>query len=90
MNKFNLGIVVHTPAVVEKVPDSRIYECLKRHSMGDWGDVPLEDWRENDLSLHHNLRLFSVYGIEEGGEEKFWVITEADRSSTTVLMPEDY
>lgn len=60
---------------------------LARHASGDWGLVDEEDAKENRLSLKHNLRLMSVYDVRG---VKVWVITEADRSSTTILLPEDY
>ncbi len=59
-----------------------------RHAAGDWGDVDEHDRRENEQSLDHGFRLFSVYHAADG--TKFWIITEADRSATTVLLPEDY
>lgn len=62
--------------------------ALDRHANGDWGDVCPEDRAENELSLNHELRLLSVYADKR--REVFWIITEADRSVTTVLLPEDY
>jgi hypothetical protein len=62
--------------------------ALARHSSGDWGDVCEEDRKENDLSLKEGFRLLSVYTTSTG--TKLWIITEADRSVTTVLLPEDY
>ena len=61
---------------------------VQRHVRGDWGDVDREDWEANEASLREGLHLFSVYHDRNG--VKFWVITEADRSATTVLLPEDY
>jgi len=61
---------------------------LVRHIAGDWGDVDEHDRRENELSLIHGLRLLSAYTLSSG--TKIWVITEADRSATTVLLPEEY
>jgi hypothetical protein len=55
---------------------------------GDWGDVPPEDIKENELSLQHGFRLLSAYHTSVG--DKLWVITEADRSSTCILLPEEY
>jgi hypothetical protein len=65
-----------------------VRDALSRHLSGDWGDVCNEDRQENELSLREGFRLLSVYHASDG--KKFWVITEADRSSTTVLLPEDY
>jgi hypothetical protein len=64
-----------------------VANSLKRHILGDWGDLSEEDRRENEYSLERHLRLFSAY---EGQEGKIWIITEADRSATTVLFPEEY
>lgn len=61
---------------------------IQRHQAGDWGEVSEEDRRENELSLKEGFRLWSVYHSRTG--LKFWVITEANRSSTSVLLPEDY
>ena len=61
---------------------------LTRHAKGDWGDVCEEDWQDNDESIAEGFRLFSVYHDRKG--VKFWIITEADRKTTTVLLPEDY
>jgi hypothetical protein len=61
---------------------------IQRHQSGDWGDVDTHDRNANDRALTEGTRLFSVYRSATG--LKFWIITEADRSSTTVLMPEDY
>lgn len=86
--KFNSGQVVATPNALEELTAEEIQQALRRHVSGDWGDVDEEDWQENDLSLQAGFRLLSVYHTAAG--RKFWIITEADRSSTTVLMPEDY
>jgi hypothetical protein len=85
---FPLGQVVATPNALSQLADEDIRNALRRHAAGDWGDCDAADWRENELSLREGFRLFSVYHSIAGA--KFWVITEADRSATTVLMPEDY
>jgi len=85
---FPLGRLVSTPGALEAVPADELAKALGRHSFGDWGDVGQEDWKENELSLREGFRLFSVYHTEAGA--KFWIITEADRSVTTVLLPEEY
>ena len=59
-----------------------------RHESGDWGDVCDSDRQENEFALDKMLRLFSVYHLRDG--TKIWIITEADRNITTVLLPEDY
>jgi hypothetical protein len=87
MNKilFNPGKVVATPGALEL--DIDLNEFLLRHLSGDWGDMCDTDKEENDLSLRRGSRLFSSYNIED---EKLWIITEADRSVTTFLLPEEY
>lgn len=86
--KFELGTVRMTPGVTEAVNAKERAEALYRHSTGDWGEVPYSDHQENELSLREGYRLFSVYRTEDG--VTFWVITEADRSSTMMLLPEEY
>jgi hypothetical protein len=85
---FELGRLVATPAALEKVPPSEMFQALRRHARGDWGDLDEEDRRSNDLSLKDGSRLLSAYHSKEG--VKFWIITEADRSATTVLLPDEY
>jgi hypothetical protein len=60
---------------------------LDRHASGDWGDLEEEDRRENELSLRNGWRIFSSYPV---GGKTVWIITEADRSVTTILLPEEY
>ena len=86
--KFALGRIVATPAALAAIGTAEIFTALKRHAGGDWGIVPEEDKRENELSLVENSRLISAY-LDRNGNS-FWIITEADRSSTTVLLPEEY
>ena len=85
--KFELGRVVITSHAADVLPGSAVKTALQRHAAGDWGDVCPADAAENELSLREGFRLLSVYMADE---TKFWVITEADRSATTVLLPEDY
>ncbi len=85
---FSLGKILATPGALEKVPHEERVEALARHARGDWGDTGPEDWAENELSLKEGFRLFSVY--HTGSKLKFWIITEADRSVTTILLPEEY
>lgn len=87
---FPLGKTVATPGAInalEKVGQNP-NTYLKRHQCGDWGDCGTEDKRENDLSVREDLRIFSVYCIAVS--QKVWVITEADRSSTCILLPDEY
>lgn len=86
--KFPVGQIVATPNALSKLTHHDILTALSRHVKGDWGEVCEEDRRENELSLKEGFRLLSVY--KGNNETKFWIITEADRSVTTVLLPEDY
>ena len=69
-------------------PMSLVLPYVRRHVSGDWGDVGRDDWAANDEALKVGARLFSVYQLAVGA--RIWVITEADRSSTTVLLPDEY
>ena len=86
--KFELGRLVATPAALAVVPNEEILRALRRHQVGDWGDVCPEDHAANERALVDGSRLFSVYHALSG--PKFWIITEWDRSVTTILLPEDY
>lgn len=86
--RFPIGHLVATPNAVAQISPSEIFAALGRHAKGDWGDVDSEDRASNDRALIEGTRLFSVYHTAAG--IKFWIITEADRSSTCVLLPEDY
>jgi hypothetical protein len=87
---FDLGQTVATPGAIEALQQSNVSpsSLLTRHQSGDWGDLCDEDVAENNYALDHGYRLFSSYQITEA--TKIWVITEADRSVTTLLLPEDY
>ena len=69
-------------------PQKLAARLIARHQRGDWGTVDAEDWASNDRSLVEGTRLLSAYTLP--GETKIWIITEADRSSTTLLLPEEY
>jgi len=87
---FDLGQLVATPgalAALEKTGQNAM-DFLSRHVAGDWGELPKEDKDENHLSLEKGFRLLSSYRTSAG--DKLWVITEADRSHTTLLLPEEY
>ena len=86
--KFELGKIVATPGVIDKVPNSTWVTALARHAKGDWGNMPPEDVAANNQALQDVGRLMSSYLTPEGTE--FWIITEADRSVTTILLPEEY
>jgi hypothetical protein len=85
---FPLGRVVATPAALNAlvVDGQDPAELLDRHRSGDWGDVPREDAAENRRSVRHGWRILSSYPVDAG---RVWIITEADRSSTCFLLPED-
>jgi len=86
--KFRLGRIVSTPNALAQLSSDDILTAIQRHQAGDWGELDEHDRQENELSLKQGFRLLSVY--RSGNGTKFWLITEADRSVTTVLMPEDY
>lgn len=86
--KFRLGHIVSTPNALSQLSPDDILLGIQRHQAGDWGDVDEHDHAANEHALVEGTRLLSVYRSAAG--LKFWVITEADRSVTTILMPEDY
>jgi len=86
--KFSLGQTVATPNAFAKIPNDEIQNALSRHIRGDWGTLDAEDLQSNERSLSFGGRLFSSYLSSQN--VKFWIITECDRSVTTVLLPEDY
>jgi hypothetical protein len=85
---FPLGQIVITPAAREALNDGEILAALRRHANGDWGDLSVADIQENELSLQQGFRLLSAYNATGG--TRFWIITEADRSSTCILLPDNY
>lgn len=92
---FPLGRVVMTANLQAKLQkanperwEAELIGLISRHVAGDWGDLDEEDKRQNDLALGRGFRIISAY--ETGSRIKIWIITEADRSVTTVLLPEDY
>jgi hypothetical protein len=85
--RFPLGQVAITANASLRLTTEHVLSALSRHVSGDWGDLCPEDTLANDTALDQGGRLFSAYGQDEN---RFWVITEADRSVTTVLLPEDY
>lgn len=86
-NRFPLGQVVTTANASLRLSTEEVLTALARHASGDWGDLCPEDALANNDALDQGGRLFSAYGQ---GETRFWIITEEDRSVTTVLLPEDY
>jgi hypothetical protein len=87
---FALGKLVATPGALELLTRSEQtpLEFLARHSRGDWGECCADDATENDFSVKAGFRIFSVYRTRNG--EKLWVITQADRSVTTLRLPSEY
>jgi hypothetical protein len=87
---FPLGQIVATPGALQALERAEQLpgEFLDRHGNGDWGDVPEADKQENDFSVQHGLHILSAYTTSAG--ETIWILTEADRSITTLLLPEDY
>lgn len=89
-SKFNFGQVVATATLAEYC-EKHNYSTLPyliRHGNGDWGDVCKEDWKSNDDALKTGERLLSAYKLPDG--KRIWIITEWNRSVTTLLFPEDY
>lgn len=88
--KFSLGQIVATPGALRALEESgqEPFQFLLRHVSGDWGELDEDDKRENELSLVHGFRLLSAYRLRT--REKLWIITEADRSVTTLLLPDEY
>ena len=85
---ISFGELAVTPGVMSKIPAIDVWHGVLRHTNGDWGDVCEEDWKLNDAALKDDGRLLSVYTTSDG--TRFWIITEWDRSATTVLLPEEY
>lgn len=85
--KFELGQTVITSGAGQ-LDHSEISVALARHSTGDWGDICEDDAEMNEQSLIHGERLISSYKTSDG--TKFWIITERDRSATTILLPSEY
>jgi hypothetical protein len=83
-----LGQIVVTTNAAERLSNSVMLLAIARHCSGDWGDVCEEDWQANDEALEVGNRLHSAYRTPDG--VKFWIITEWDRSITTILLPDDY
>lgn len=86
-DRFPLGQLAITSNASLRLSTEEVLTALRRHASGDWGDLCPEDTLANDEALEQGGRLLSSYGQ---GKHRFWLITEADRSSTTVLLPEDY
>lgn len=88
--KFDLGRVLATPGAVAEFGRDAVCACVERHNAGDWGDVEPSDRRANDRDLRDGGRLLSAYQLGEGRDRRLWVLTEADRSHTTAMLPSEY
>ncbi len=86
--RFELGVVIVTPGALEVLASEEPLVLLRRHASGDWGEVDAHDRRANDHALKDGTRLLSAYTLATGA--KVWIITEADRSSTCILLPSEY
>jgi hypothetical protein len=88
--RFPLGRVLATPGALDTLEQLNLngFDLLSRHQAGDWGEMTDGDKQENEFSIDKELRIFSSYKIGEGS--KLWIITEADRSVTTLLLPSEY
>ena len=86
---FPLGWIVATPGALDALEAADVAPAalLARHQTGDWGTVPPEDAAENELSVERGFRIISSYSVVD---ERVWIITEADRSATTLLLPSEY
>lgn len=85
---FELGQLMMTPGVAEHTDHAERMAAITRHVQGDWGNVPPEDAQQNEWALENSARILSSYVSES--RIAFWIITEADRSATTLLLPEEY
>ena len=94
--RFELGAIVSTPGALAACSNVQLQKCLARHRAGDWGCIDAADKEANDEALTEGLRVLSAYPIDpaepcEGfGVNTLWIITEADRSVTTFLLPHEY
>jgi hypothetical protein len=84
-----LGRVVATPGTLKLLSEIGVhpFDYLARHATGDWGELCAFDRRQNEIALREGLRVLSSYDVLAG---RVWIITEADRSVTTILLPEEY
>ena len=85
---FHLGQTVISRNAMERLHPEDVQLALRRHARGDWGDLSAEDMAKNELSVKEGFRLLSAY--RDRHQTRFWIITEASREVTTVLLPEDY
>ena len=88
MPTFPLGQLVATPGALDSATHAELLALIRRHAAGDWGEVDAHDCGANETALRTGERLLSAFTLGVG--RRVWIITEADRSATTVLLPEDY
>lgn len=86
--KFDVGQVHMTRGAATELHQEDVFEAFVRHIDADWGDLDESDWKLNDDALEFGSRLLSSYF--DRNNNKFWIITEADRSATTILLPDEY
>lgn len=88
--RLALGRVYATPGALEVLGRIGVApaDLLERHAAGDWGDLDAEDWRANEVAVRDGDRVLSLYPVGDG--DRVWIITEWDRSATTVLLPQEY
>ena len=86
--KFRLGRLLITPGAIEAMRGVSVWSYALRHLNGDWGDLDQEDKLANERALRDGERILSAYNLPSG--ERIWIITEWDRSATTILLPEEY
>ena len=86
--KFPAGRIAITQGALSELAQEEAMCGLMRHMSGDWGDLDEHDWKENETALEYGFRLFSSYVASSGSV--FWIITEHDRSVTTILLPNEY
>lgn len=88
--RVSLGNVYATPGALQALNWANLspLDLLRRHALGDWGELDAEDWKANDRAAVQAERILSNYPLPSG--TRIWIITEADRTSTTLLLPEEY
>jgi len=85
---FETGALYITPPALEAFSQPFLFDCLLAHMSGQWGELDQEDKEANDAALVHGLRIVSSYKDEN--DSTLWIITEADRHATTLMLPSDY
>ena len=86
--KFDVGNLYMTRGAADTLHQDDVFDSFVRHIDGDWGDVCQHDWNANEEALKFGSRLLSSY--VDRNNTKFWIITESDRSATTILLPMEY